>query len=265
MKSSSGAHYLALDHVRALAIFLVFTWHFLHGDDGYPVPFNAAPGFFPLSLLDEGHTGVALFMTLSGYLFAKLLEGKTIVYRLFLWNRVLRLFPLLIVVVIVKGILLANVGADIGVYLHNVWLGVILPTLPNGAWSITAECHFYVLLPLLLTGFRAYRLLPLLVIVGAVALRVFLRDQTGSAQEFAYYTLVGRIDQFVLGITLCRYRHFFTGRHTLVVGGLVAFTAFYWYFDRTGGFFHRPAYPSPSAWWIVLPTIEGGIYALAIA
>jgi len=29
-----------------------------------------------MALLDEGHTGVALFMTLSGYLFAKLLDGK---------------------------------------------------------------------------------------------------------------------------------------------------------------------------------------------
>ncbi|MEP6933477.1 MAG: acyltransferase family protein, partial [Nitrospirota bacterium] len=74
MKSSSGAYYGGLDHVRAIALFMVFTWHFIHVDSGQFAP----PPVFPLSLLTEGHTGVALFITLSGYLFAKLLDGKKI-------------------------------------------------------------------------------------------------------------------------------------------------------------------------------------------
>ena len=84
MKSSSGTHFIALDHVRALAALIVFTWHFLHSFDGYPIPFEYVPMLPPFALLDEGHTGVALFMTLSGYLFAKLLAGRRISYRLFL-------------------------------------------------------------------------------------------------------------------------------------------------------------------------------------
>jgi peptidoglycan/LPS O-acetylase OafA/YrhL len=76
MRSSSGAHYIALDHIRALAAFLVVTWHFLHTF----IPYEYVPPVFLLSLLDEGHTGVALFMTFSGYLFAKLLEGRPIIY-----------------------------------------------------------------------------------------------------------------------------------------------------------------------------------------
>jgi peptidoglycan/LPS O-acetylase OafA/YrhL len=72
MKSSSGAHFIALDHIRALAAFMVFTWHFIHGPAGdFPVPTGYAPAIFPLSVLDQGHTGVALFMCLSGYLFKK--------------------------------------------------------------------------------------------------------------------------------------------------------------------------------------------------
>lgn len=78
MRSSSGTHFIALDHVRAFAAFMVFTWHFTHATNGYPIPFDYVPRIFPFALLDEGHTGVALFMTLSGYLFAKLLDGKTI-------------------------------------------------------------------------------------------------------------------------------------------------------------------------------------------
>src|SRR5258706_9600151 len=99
MRSSTGQHWVALDHVRALAAFMVFTWHFLHYTVGYPVKFGAQPSIFPLALLDEGHTGVSLFMTLSGYLFAKILDGKAVHYAPFFWNRLLRLAPLLLVVV----------------------------------------------------------------------------------------------------------------------------------------------------------------------
>lgn len=84
MRSSSGEHYIALDHIRALAAFIVFTWHFIHATDGYPVSFEYVPALPPFSILDEGHTGVALFMTLSGYLFAKLFDGKSIDYWAFI-------------------------------------------------------------------------------------------------------------------------------------------------------------------------------------
>ena len=44
MRSSSGAHYIALDHVRALAAFMVFAWHFTHAWNGAPNPPSSAPG-----------------------------------------------------------------------------------------------------------------------------------------------------------------------------------------------------------------------------
>lgn len=83
MRSSTGQHWLALDHVRALAAFLMFTWYFTRSTNGYPVAFEGAPAFFPFAILDERHTGVSLFMTLSGYLFAKLLDGRSVDYPLF--------------------------------------------------------------------------------------------------------------------------------------------------------------------------------------
>jgi hypothetical protein len=59
MRSSTGQHFVGLDHVRALAAFMVVVWHFSHRFTGVPVPFNQAP---LLGFLDEGHVGVALFM-----------------------------------------------------------------------------------------------------------------------------------------------------------------------------------------------------------
>src|SRR5215203_561184 len=135
MKSSSGAHFIALDHVRGLAAFIVFTWHFTHGqgeENGYPIPYEYVPDVFLLSILDEGHTGVALFMCLSGYLFAKLLDGRNINYGAFLWNRALRLLPLLAVVILLVGIQSFFRGEDLYAYARSILRGAIFPSLPNG-------------------------------------------------------------------------------------------------------------------------------------
>ena len=265
MKSSSGAHFVALDHVRALAAFLVFAWHFTHAADGFPVPFDYTPLVFPLALLDEGHTGVALFMTLSGYLFAKLLDGSHIHYPAFLWNRALRLLPLLLVVVTVVGLMKAWRGENLADYLDAVLMGALYPSLPNGAWSITVEMHYYLVLPLFLWLLRRSRYLPLVVVAAALALRTGLYLQRGEVQIPAYWTLVGRIDQFAFGMMLFHFRAWF-GRHLWVsVGAVLAFMAFYAWFDAVGGFYRYPAYPSSNPLWIVLPTLEGLGYGIAIA
>jgi peptidoglycan/LPS O-acetylase OafA/YrhL len=148
MRSSTGAHFIALDHVRAFAAFLVLVWHFCHGPVGYPaspgysIPYSYSPSFFPFSILDEGHTGVALFMVLSGYLFAKLLSGKSINYRAFIWNRVLRLLPLLAVVILIYGVVSVWRGGSLLQYSYDTALGLIFPYLPGGGWSITVEFHY---------------------------------------------------------------------------------------------------------------------------
>ncbi len=264
MKSSSGEHFIALDHVRALAAFLVFTWHFTHADSGYPVPFEYVPSFFVFSLLDEGHTGVALFMTLSGYLFAKLLDGRRIDYKAFFWNRFLRLVPLLMVVVILVGLKRIFDGNDIYAYIKSVAHGVLLPSLPNGGWSITIEFHFYILLPLFLWLSRKSKPSLLFIILLALMLRCLLHHERGQIQSLAYWTIIGRIDQFLLGMLAFQYRNLTAGRFVLAIGGLTTFSLFYWYFDFQGGFFLNPSYPSPGLIWIFLPTLEGMAYALAI-
>jgi peptidoglycan/LPS O-acetylase OafA/YrhL len=265
MRSSSGAHYIALDHVRALAAFIVFTWHFTHASNGYPVPFDYVPALFPFSILDEGHTGVALFMTLSGYLFAKLLDGKSIDYGAFIWNRGLRLLPLLTVVILIVGITQLVSGQRLSSYAYSILTGVLLPSLPNGGWSITAEFHYYLILPLFLWMFRKSKSLPVSIIIMAVALRLFLYHEKGEIQSLAYPTIVGRIDQFALGMLAYQFRSCVARRHLMALLTITAFMMIYWYFDSEGGFYQNPSYPSPSPFWIFLPTLEGIAYAIGIA
>lgn len=265
MRSSSGEHFIALDHVRALAAFMVFAWHFLHAGTGYPISLEYVPSFLFLSLLDEGHTGVALFMTLSGYLFAKLLDGRRIDFRAFLWNRFLRLAPLLLVVIVIVGFVRVASFKDLFAYLRLVAGGVLVPSLPNGGWSITIEFHFYLLLPLFLWLSRKWKPSLLLVILVAVLLRALLHHERGSIQTLTYLSIFGRIDQFLFGMLAFQYRSLVAKQHILGVVGIIIFSLFYWYFNKQGGFYQTIAYPSPSAVWVYLTTVEGFFYALAIA
>jgi peptidoglycan/LPS O-acetylase OafA/YrhL len=243
----------------------VFTWHFTHGRNGYPVPFEFVPSVFPFSLLAEGHTGVALFMTLSGYLFARLLDGKAVDYRLFLFNRALRLLPLLAVVVVIFGVMVVADGVSLARYAEAIAMGAILPKLPNGGWSITAEAHCYLVLPLFLWMLRRSRFLPIGIVAAAIALRALIHWNTGEVQNAAYYTIVGRIDQFVLGMLAYHFRERFAGRHLLAAASFTSFALFYWIFDLHGGLFQYGSFPSRSALWIVMPTAEGLGYAALIA
>jgi peptidoglycan/LPS O-acetylase OafA/YrhL len=265
MRSTSGEHFIALDHVRALAAFMVFAWHFTHATNGYPVPFEYVPALFPLSVLDEGHTGVALFMTLSGYLFAKLLNGKSINYGAFIWNRALRLLPLLLFVIIIIGIKKLVTGESLSSYMLSITNGAIFPSLPNGGWSITVEFHYYLILPLLLWMLAKSRFWPFTVIIAAVALRTYFYYEKGEIQSLAYWTIIGRIDQFILGMLAYQFRNYFARRHVIAALSTVSFMAISWYLNSKGGFFQSPSYPSPSRLWIIIPTIEGIAYAIAIA
>jgi len=267
MKATSGEHYVALDHVRAIAAMLVFAWHFMHGRQGSPVPFEGSPVWGPWVLFDEGHVGVAVFMTLSGYLFAKLLDGKRVVYHLFFWNRVLRLMPLFVLVIAINALAAAlrtgNARAAYW-YLWSIPGGLIFPTWPNGGWSIAIELHFYLLLPLLLFLLRRWYLGLWLLLAVAILIRAGYHAWNGEVQSLAYWTIFGRIDQFVLGIIAFHGRARLVGQHTWAAAIAAALITLYWWFDRSGGFY-LPTYPSPSSLWIVLPTLEGVAFATLIA
>jgi len=266
VRSTSGEHFIALDQVRALAVFLVIAWHFTHGRNGQPIPFEYFPSVLPFALLDEGHTGVALFMTLSGYLFAKLLDGKSVDYAAFLRNRLLRLLPLLAIVLVLVGIeRIAEGTQSLGEYTAAVAKGLLLPTWPNGAWSITVEIHFYVLLPWLLWLMRDSPLRLVAIIAAAVGLRWVLWRGSGEVHYLAYWTIIGRIDQFVLGMLAFELRGLIARRHLVVLAILAAFMGVWWQFDRLGGFYLNPTYPSTSPLWVILTMLEGIAYGTGIA
>jgi peptidoglycan/LPS O-acetylase OafA/YrhL len=267
MKSTSGAHFIALDHVRAVAAFMVFCWHFMHGREGYPVKFASSP-IWGFALFDEGHVGVALFMTLSGYLFAKLLNSRSIIYHWFIWNRLLRLMPLLLIIIIVNAAIQVIISGDVRSaywYLLPMFKGFIFPVWPNGGWSITVELHFYLLLPILLVAIRRSNSNLWILLALAITLRATLYAWVGSVQDIAYHTIVGRFDQFLLGISAFYSRQIFYKQHLRALFIFAMFLTFYWWFDSSGGYHRMPSDGVSAKIWVLLPTIEGLAFASLIA
>lgn len=267
MRSSSGQHYVVLDQLRGIAAFLVVMWHFLHSANGSasPVPYDGPTPI--LAFVDEGHVGVALFMTLSGYLFAKLCHGKDIAYPAFLANRMLRLFPLLFGTFALIAVLsVFKVGTALP-FLATVVKGFALPLWPNGGWSVAIELQFYLLFPLLLWFSRRSRAYLLGFVCIAILVRANIFHFTGSVQSAAYFTIAGRIDQFLFGIMAFAWRDRLARVPWLLGGAALGFAAFYYWFDLMGGFrdFNGMGYPSRSPIWIVLPTIEGLALGLIVA
>jgi peptidoglycan/LPS O-acetylase OafA/YrhL len=209
-----------------------------------------------------------VFMTLSGYLFAKLLDGKRLIYHLFIWNRLLRLLPLLVVVVLVNSaneyLIYGNIGRLL-TYLYSMLKGFIFPVWPNGGWSIAVELHFYLLLPFLLYKKKSFSVLPCIFLAIALILRALFFLKNGEVQSIAYLTIFGRIDQFVFGILSFRMRGVVRGSHISAMIVTVFFSIFYCWFDGNGGFFRQPNYPSPSEIWVYMPAIEGASIAFLIA
>ncbi|GAA4004713.1 acyltransferase [Sphingomonas humi] len=250
MKSSSGAHYEGLDHLRALAAFLVVLWHFSR-----PAVNTSIAATPEIGLIAQGHSGVALFMTLSGYLFAKLVGQRTIDFPAFAWNRALRLLPLFILCLLL-GYLVQS-PEDRAAYLHGVKVGWLLPGMPQGGWSIVVEMHFYLLLPMILWSVRRWRYAPLLIVGAALLLRLALANLGYAIETLAYYTLIGRIDQFALGI----FAYHLAPRGRVAAAAFGALWLFYMWFAANGGYYGA----HDDLVWVVLPTIEAAGFAALIS
>lgn len=263
MRSTEGLYYSRLDHVRAFAAYLVFMWHFLHMTPNYPVPYASTP-IFPFALFDEGHTGVALFMTLSGYLFAKLVGSKQIDFGNFLWSRAMRLAPLLIVC-IGAWVLIGYLSGE-PIPVSDIIGGVLTPTWPRGTWSISIELHFYLLFPLLLFAVRRYGPLALLgVVAAAIAFRIDWWLTFGEAQHISYWTIFGRIDQFAFGMLFALTPISDRALRVLGAVALIAFLVFWQMFDAMGGYYNHTGAPSSSPLWIFIPTLEAVTWGSLIA
>jgi peptidoglycan/LPS O-acetylase OafA/YrhL len=256
LRSSSGVYLSNLDHLRFFAAFQVMVWHFVHtspncADVCFTDYVTTLPG---LSLLEEGHTGVALFMCISGYLFAALTYENRVNIVGFWSNRALRLLPLL---AFWAAVLL--ITEQHGEQWH---LGISTLLAPGG-WSIIVEIEFYILFPVILFAARRFGPWSLLVAtVAFIALRGWWWWSEGSVFREAYWTLSGRIDQFLISIAAFVLTRTLSHRSKKILGllGLLGIVISYESFNHAGGLNETQSSPL----WVIWPTIEALCYSAII-
>jgi peptidoglycan/LPS O-acetylase OafA/YrhL len=258
VQSSSRLYLSRLDHLRFLAALMVLVWHSVH--TFIPPAHVPAHYLFPLSLFEEGHTGVSLFMVLSGFIFMALCREKEVAYGDFMRNRVLRIAPLFLVWVAFQLWTVPNIDA------MRALFGVLTfndpaPHLPGVGWTILVEFQFYFLFPFLLLFYRQQGVRYLLgVLLVALVIRSGVWLSWGTVQKLSYTSLFGRIDQFVLGMLACELYHrrpnFFRSGW-LFAGSVVGWLGLVHLFNVWGGYYGHPG----SKWWVIIPTVEGLFYA----
>jgi peptidoglycan/LPS O-acetylase OafA/YrhL len=273
VESPNQPYVAGVDHLRAFAALLFVAYHGLQLFSAlfvFDAPFTAAQWIYttnPLAaVLIEGHSAVALFMVLSGFIFTRAALGHTIRYGAFLRNRVLRIYPLFVLLLMTGVHAKPQAFAPVA-FLQTLLLGANLPGhIEAGSfsvmfWAIAVECQFYLVFPFL---FDFLQRLGWRWLAGALVLCLLLRAaavlEGANAAGLSYVTLVGRLDQFLLGMALARSmrEHARWWRPWILPVAAVAVVAALAIFHRLGG------WPVESPWKIVWPPIEGAAWALFI-
>lgn len=222
MRSRNIRYLSSVDHLRLLAAVLVLVFHgttalrAAAGQEGRPSigPLPAPRGPLATVIL-HGHTGVTLFMVVSGFILTYGALSRDLRYGAFLRNRALRLLPMLLLFTAFaaytypQGISITRVFNS----LLSLPYGLDLGFFYSVTWSVFVEMQFYLVFPLLVRlldreGPKALLRILAVVIVfrfGAIALGA---GPTG----ILYYTLAGRIDQFLIGMLAAWCLHHRPGR-----------------------------------------------------
>jgi peptidoglycan/LPS O-acetylase OafA/YrhL len=217
------SRFSGLDHLRTLAIVLVFFSHYRMQIFGQPMWVRDVGKF--------GWTGVDLFFVLSGFLIASQLfktirDTGAFSFREFFIKRFFRIIPAFLVVLLIYFCVPAFQEREAlqpfwkyCTFTLNFGLDISQAGSFSHAWSLCVEEHFYLVLPLLLllliaTGQfkKAWLLLPLLFVAGFFLRRYgwmhfyFPRMEQPASwavwYEQVYYPTYNRLDGLLFGVAL---------------------------------------------------------------
>ncbi|MCB0980997.1 MAG: acyltransferase [Acidimicrobiaceae bacterium] len=275
-RSKNVSYLPGVDHLRGFAAFYIVAYHGgqrLRGTAANPFPTASHPGS---AVFIEGHTAVALFMVLSGFILTYGADRREVRYGGFMRNRVLRVVPMYVVVMAIA--MFTTVGSGAG----GVTFGGVLPYFTLLAtppfpfadlgvwsavlWSVSVEFAFYLVFPFLLRFLQRYGARYLVGVLAMLNLLRLLVAATDAARvrDLSYWTIVGRLDQFVLGMLAawCLRRGWVELRRrwwaTATASALVALALALWWFNRHGSFY------AAGRWRAVWPLAEGALWAAVV-
>lgn len=274
MKSQNIQYVPKLDHLRFFAAFLVAVYHYYYFQSGFYTQFKD-PAVISKSvgsaLILEGHTGVSLFLVLSGFIFCAISYGKEIDYWRFVQNRMLRIMPLYGLFVLLGAFLsaapLSKILASL-LFLPPLAPGVDFTLLTPHLWTISVEFQFYLIFPFLVGFMHRYGMrhaCGLILLVLLLRALIWLGPKDLRGIQAVGTTLLGRLDQFLIGMMAGAV---YSGRtafkktewlkHPLAVVGAIALAlAAVYVFHRMGGYRHLGG---RHGFWVIWPTIEGLVW-----
>jgi peptidoglycan/LPS O-acetylase OafA/YrhL len=223
----AGNRFAGLDHLRALAIIIVFVFHYSMW--GNPPGLHEGLGSW-------GWTGVDLFFVLSGFLiggqlFAKLSRNQPISYGDFYLKRSLRILPAYLATLLLYLTIPAFTERShlpplwrMLTFTQNFGLDLSQHGAFSHAWSLCIEEQFYLFLPLLIIGLttlkagkKAVWIIPALFLLG-FAVRSYIwfnilatPEQTSYGKNYyklIYYPTWSRLDGLLAGVALAAFYYF---------------------------------------------------------
>ena len=212
-----------LDHLRFFAATSVVLHHcsnkFTWSEQLFADSVSATAANLVTLVLRKGFAGLSPFMVLSGFLLCLICRAgqKKIAYSQFMHNRILRIYPLLTLIFFIvicitwreSGPLdilrLLTAQFNTGNPQGTGWGSQVFPT--GTIWTLAVEFQFYLLFPFLalfLQRYGPWYILGLIAIIILCRYAVIGLRTTGMAEvaEIFHHTIIGRLDQFLLGMLL---------------------------------------------------------------
>lgn len=229
---------------------------------GLDVPWPRANNPF-LAVVVEGHSAVSLFIVLSGFILSHGVLSRDIDYRGFLLARCLRIYPMMILCLVMA---IAVAAADLATIINSIVpvdsrSGIVSPFTAM-FWAVKIELQCYLLFPAMLWMMKTRGIKVLLFIVLlAFVLRVAAVLGAGaSARDVSYWTLVGRVDQFVIGMMAAKLfkDHGAKISPLWFVPSAIIAVAMLVVLNRLGG------WPTQASWRTAFPPIEAFVWAAFI-
>ena len=212
-----------LDHLRALAIILVFFFHYFIVSSGQPEWLPDVASF--------GWIGVDLFFVLSGFLissqlFEQIKREERISFKHFFLKRFFRIIPAFLVTV---GIYFCFPFFREKEALPPLWkfltftqnLGLNIKNFGtfSHCWSLCVEEHFYLFLPIILIGLQKFKLfsksywLLIGLFIAGFVVRIYsfdylyllkLNDENSWLYwyKYIYYPTYNRLDGLLVGVCI---------------------------------------------------------------
>lgn len=266
LQSKNIGHLSALDHLRGLAALLVVAYHSHQGNAPVPAPGECRGLLW--SLLLEGHSGVSLFMVLSGFVFMYGAQGRRVAYGKFIYNRFLRVYPLYIVVVLLAASAYRGTLNSLAVVQSLITLGNLQNSATNAnnisgiAWTLSTEFQFYLLFPLLLAKLDGPRNVrwTIVFVSSLLALRALVFCIGNDLYDMIYWTVLGRLSQFLVGMLAARaYRRW--GSHPALFPLAIGLVLALHDFAHRHGSILAPGGP---AWSATIDICQGLVWAFTL-